>query len=145
MQNKAKIFDNLRKKGHRITPQREKIMEIFLKLPEGYHLSAENLQTLFKEEKIEISLATLYRTLKFLSSNGLLRELDFGEDHKHYELNSLNKKHHHHLICNGCGSTIEFDDENLIDFAKNAIAQKNNFFVIDYQFKIFGLCEKCQC
>lgn len=137
------IIDNLRKKGYRITPQREKILEVFLHLPEGYHLSAEDLQIILLQNDTKISLATLYRTLKFLASNGLLRELDFGEDHKHYEFNSTNVPHHH-LICLNCGMTVEFNDEKLLNCAKDAASNQDNFQVLDYQFKIFGLCSKCQ-
>ena len=141
MTSKIKIVKNLREKGYRITPQREKILELFLELPEGDHLSAEDLQELLLQNNIKISLATLYRTLKFLVLNSHLRELDFGEDHKHYELNS--QKKHHHLICNKCGLTIEFNDEKLIKLAKSTAEKQNKFKGFDYQFKIFGLCEKC--
>lgn len=143
MSEKLEIFENLRLKGHRITSQREQILEIFMDLPDGEHLSAEDLQKILLENDIKISLATLYRTLKFLSQNGLLRELDFGEDHKHYEL-ILNNQFHHHLICNKCGITTEFENEELINLAKSYITQKNNFEVHDYQFKIFGLCKNCK-
>ncbi|MDD3012786.1 MAG: Fur family transcriptional regulator [Candidatus Gastranaerophilales bacterium] len=143
MNTTKKIIDNLRKKGYRITSQREKILEIFLHLPDEYHLSAEDLQIILLQNNVKISLATLYRTLKFLASNGLLRELDFGEDHKHYEYNSANKPHHH-LICLSCGLTTEFNDEKLLNCAKDAALNLSNFQVLDYQFKIFGLCANCQ-
>ena len=143
MPENKEIFENLRKKGHRITPQREQILELFHNLPEGDHLSAEDLQKILLENNIRISLATLYRTLKFLAMNGLLRELDFGEDHKHYELSSANKQHHH-LICSSCGETFEFNDKNLFKLAQKVALAENNFHVQDYQFKIFGLCGNCQ-
>lgn len=143
MENKTELYNELRQKGHRITPQREKILDVFKNLPEGKHLSAESLQNSLEEKGLTISLATLYRTLKFLSLHGILRELDFGEDHKHYELNRGNG-YHHHLVCNRCGKTIEFSDDNMIKIAKKIIAEKTNFKVFDYQFKVFGLCEKCQ-
>lgn len=143
MFNARDLFEELRKKGYRITPQREKILEVFFELPEGNHLSAESLHLKLKEKNIKISLATLYRTLKFLYVNGLLRELDFGEDHKHYELGNLNINHHH-LICNNCGLTIEFSDNSLLELSKNIAIRQNEFEVQDYQFKIFGLCKSCK-
>ena len=139
---KKEIIEEFRKKGYRITPQREQILELFLELPEGDHLSAEELQTLMQDNDIRVSLATLYRTLNFLAGNGFLRELDFGEDHKHYELTT--NQYHHHLICNKCGITIEFNNEKVINLAKNVAEAQNNFIVLDYQLKIFGLCQNCQ-
>ena len=37
------VFQNLRSKGLRVTPQREKILQIFMELKDGTHLSAEDL------------------------------------------------------------------------------------------------------
>ena len=37
------VFDSLRKRGHRITAQRETILQIFREQPHGEHLSAEEL------------------------------------------------------------------------------------------------------
>jgi len=141
MKNSEK-FDQLREEGYRITPQRRELLEFFYKLPEGEHLSAEELHKDLMKHEIKISLATLYRSLKFLLENGFIRELDFGEDHKHYELNCPNKRHHH-IICNTCGVTLEFEDKNLYKYAVKIAKDQNNFKIKDYQFKIFGLCEKC--
>lgn len=142
MSESLEKLGELRKKGYRVTPQRETILEFFQKMPEGDHLSAEELLDVFKKNNIKISLATLYRNLKFLVSQGLLRELDFAEAHKHYEYIEHGSIHHH-LICNICGNTIEFDDDSLIDVVKKAAAQKNDFQVVDFQLKIFGVCQNC--
>jgi len=136
-------FEQLRKEGYRITPQREKLLDFFNGQADGEHLSAEELHKKLQENGVKISLATLYRNLKFLVQNGFIRELDFGEDHKHYELRNPNKKQHHHIICNSCGLTLEFEDKNLYDYAVKTVRERNNFTITDYQFKIFGLCEKC--
>ena len=140
-QNNEK-FEQLREEGYRITPQRRELLEFFYTLPEGEHLSAEELHKELTSQQIKISLATLYRSLKFLLENGFIRELDFGEDHKHYELNSPGRRHHH-IICNSCGKTIEFEDKNLYKYAAKIAKGQNDFEIKDYQFKIFGLCEKC--
>ncbi len=144
MSNKTKEkFDQLRKEGYRITPQREQLLEFFYEQADGEHLSAEELHQKLREKGVKISLATLYRSLKFLVQNGFIRELDFGEDHKHYELRNPSKKQHHHMICNSCGMTEEFEDKNLYEYAVKTAKERNNFTITDYQFKIFGLCEKC--
>ncbi len=137
----AETVQNLRRRGYRLTPQRERILQIFHDLPEGTHLSAEELHQQLASEEPPISLATAYRTLKLLASIGVLRELDFAEGHKHYELNRESHPHQH-LICVECGTTIEFSDANLTE-AGRAIGQKHEFRVIDVQFKIFGFCPRC--
>lgn len=137
------ILKNLRKKGHRITPQRETILQLFYELPEGMHLSAEELLIKLEEANIKVSLATLYRTLKLLSSIGLLRELDFAEDHKHYELFRGKSSYHHHIICVNCNNTIEIQDNTLYQLGEK-LSKENGIKLIDVQFKLFGVCQKCQ-
>ncbi len=136
-------LNKLREKGHRITPQRKQLLELFYELPEAEHLSAEELHKKLMDRQIRISLATLYRSLKFLVENGFIRELDFGEDHKHYELKT-SQKQHHHMVCVTCGLTVEFEeDKDLHELALKIAKEQNNFDMRDYQFKIFGICEKC--
>ncbi|MBX9876817.1 MAG: transcriptional repressor [Candidatus Obscuribacterales bacterium] len=140
--NSQALFESLRKRGHRITSQRETILQIFRELPHGTHLSADELYCKLNEQGSPVSLATTYRTLKLLSSLGLLRELDFAEGHKHYEL-KLEDLPHQHIICLNCNLTLEFEDHFLGE-AGEQIGARYGFEVIDAQFKIFGLCPDCR-
>jgi len=135
-------FDSLRKRGHRVTAQRETILQIFREQPHGEHLSAEELHAKLVDKGSNVSLATAYRTLKLLSSIGLLRELDFAEGHKHYELKQ-DTLPHQHIICTGCNLTLEFED-HFLEEAGQKIGKRYNFEVIDAQFKIFGQCPACK-
>ncbi len=132
------VFQNLRSKGLRVTPQREKILQIFMELKEGTHLSAEDLFKFLTKNNENISLATTYRTLKLLSQFGYLRELDFAEGHKHYELNK-DKKPHHHVICLNCNKTMEFEDDSVNQVGYR-IADELGVEVVDIQFKIYAIC-----
>lgn len=140
--NSQALFESLRKRGHRITSQRETILQIFRDLPHGTHLSADELYCKLNEQGSPVSLATTYRTLKLLSSLGLLRELDFAEGHKHYELKQEDLPHQH-IICLTCNLTLEFEDHFLGE-AGEQIGARYGFEVIDAQFKIFGLCPDCR-
>ena len=136
------VFQSLRRRGHRITSQRETILQIFREQPSGNHLSAEELHEKLVLAGSHVSLATTYRTLKLLSSLGLLRELDFAEGHKHYELKQ-DTVPHQHIICVGCNTALEFED-HFLEQAGQKIGQRHNFEVIDAQFKIFGRCPQCR-
>ncbi|MEM0950619.1 MAG: Fur family transcriptional regulator [Cyanobacteria bacterium P01_H01_bin.74] len=129
----------LKDKGFRLTPQRETILDIFYTLPEGEHISTEELHALLQKEGADISLATAYRTLKLLASLGVLRELDFAEDHKHYELARNPESPHHHIICLDCGSTEEFESEEITRFSE-ALAKERGLTIIDVQLKVFAHC-----
>ena len=57
----------LNARGWRLTPQREKILDVFQNLPKGNHLSAEELHDLLEKTNEGISLSTIYRSVKLMS------------------------------------------------------------------------------
>jgi Fur family ferric uptake transcriptional regulator len=132
------LLQNLREQGYRITPQRETVIRIFQEAGDK-HLSAEDVFDVLQAKKEAISLATTYRTLRMLVKMNILRELDFAESHKHYELVEEGEAPHHHIICLNCNKTIEFEDE-LINKLGQEIAKKYNLEVVDMQFQIFANC-----
>ena len=120
MYNANSLKAELNAKGWRLTPQREVILQIFQNLPRGKHLSADDLSKLLEKRGEEISLSTIYRTLKLMTRMGLLRELELAEIHKHYELNITSPNHHHHIVCAQCNMTIEFDNSTILKQALSA-------------------------
>ncbi|MCJ8281277.1 MAG: transcriptional repressor [Rivularia sp. ALOHA_DT_140] len=135
MYNGNSLKAELNAKGWRLTPQREVILQIFQNLPRGKHLSADDLSKFLEKRGEEISLSTIYRTLKLMTRMGILRELELAEIHKHYELNTTSPNHHHHIVCAQCNMTIEFDNSTIL---KQAIKQveKSNLELIDCQLTI---------
>jgi Fur family ferric uptake transcriptional regulator len=133
----------LNERGWRMTPQRETILHVFQNLPKGEHLSAEDLFNLLQEEGNEISLSTIYRTLKLMARMGILRELELAEGHKHYELNQPYPHHHHHLICVRCNKTIEFKNDSILRTGTKT-AQKEGYHLLDCQLTIHAICPTCQ-
>lgn len=136
---KEQLYLELRDRGLRLTPQRERVIEIFYALPPGEHLSAEALYGILKSESTDISLATSYRTLKLLAEFGVLREVDFAEDHKQYELLRTDEAPHHHIICLSCGLTEEFESDVAMTEAL-CVAQRHQFELVDVQIKLYARC-----
>jgi Fur family transcriptional regulator, ferric uptake regulator len=136
---KAELND----RGWRLTPQREVILNVFQNLANNRHLSAEDLYNFLQEEGEPISLSTIYRTVKLMARMGILRELEFAEGHKHYELNQPYPHHHHHLICVKCNKTIEFKNEPVLKIGTKT-AEKEGFHLLDCQLLIHAICPQCQ-
>lgn len=136
---KAELND----KGWRLTSQREVILRVFQNLPEGKHLSAEDLHNCLKEQGDFISLSTIYRTVKLMARMGILRELELAEGHKHYELNQPYPYYHHHLICVKCNKTIEFKSDSILKVGAKT-AQKEGYHLLDCQLSIHAICPQCQ-
>lgn len=134
----------LSERQHKMTPQRQIVLQIFLDHP-GEHLSAEDVHDILRTEKAEIGLATVYRTLELLSDLGILQKMEFGDGCSRYEVNDTDptRHHHHHLICTKCGKVEEFD-EDLLETLEADIERKTGFRTLDHQVKFFGVCKACQ-
>lgn len=141
--NSKSLKAELNERGWRMTPQREVILDAFKTLPEGNHLSAEDLYHHLQEHDHGISLSTIYRTLKLMSRMGILRELELAEGHKHYELNQPYPHHHHHLICVRCNKTIEFKNESVLKIGIKQ-SDREGYQLLDCQLTIHAICPTCQ-
>jgi len=139
----ASLKAELNEKGWRLTPQRETILEVFQNLPKGEHLSAEDLHHRLQGEGDDISLSTIYRTLKLMARMGILRELELAEGHKHYELNQPHPYHHHHLVCVRCNKMVEFKSDSILKVGTKT-AQKEGYHMLDCQLTIHAVCPACQ-
>ncbi len=129
----------LNQRGFRLTPQRQTILHIFQTLPQGNHLSAEELHNILVAQGERISLSTVYRTLHVMAFMGVLRELELAEGHKHYELNSPDPHQHHHLVCVQCNRTLEFESD-LIDRIGTKQAEAEGYHLLDCQLTIYIVC-----
>lgn len=128
--------------NYKLTSQRKQILKILLD-NEGEHLSAEEVYNILQEKKSGIGLATVYRTLELFCELGIVRQIDFDEDRRRYELNQDNNIHHHHLVCFECGKVIEFNDQILEEFEEH-LQDKYSFKVEEHQIKFYGYCEECK-
>lgn len=129
----------LRRKGLRNTPQRERIVEIFLR--EGGHLSAEELYERVHRVDTSLGQATVYRTLKLLCEAGLAREVRLEDNTARYE--PPGDCHHDHLVCERCGLTHEiFDPE--IERLQLELATRHQFVPTSHRMVLYGICAACR-
>jgi Fur family ferric uptake transcriptional regulator len=137
------IFQNyLRKKGHRSTPERLKVLREIYSSPE--HMDADEIFMALKQKNANVSRATVYNTLDILVECNLVSPNSFGHKHLHYE-RSYGYKEHHHIICEKCGRLLEFTSPK-IDDELSEICQKNGFKLKRNVLQLFGECmdETCE-
>jgi len=128
------------KSGYKNSIQKDYILKILYFSDE--HLSAEQIVNIAKSlYKIDMGIATVYRTVKFFESMNIVKSLDVGDGAKRYELNI--SIHHDHMICTNCSKIIEFTDD-LIEEQQEKVAKANNFLLKDHIMTIYGICEDCQ-
>lgn len=93
--------DALKRGGHRLTPQRQLILQVLERA--GHHQSAEEICEQVQQTYPSMSLSTVYRTLDLLVRLGLVLEARLGSDRRVYEL-AREEGEHTHLICRVCGA-----------------------------------------
>ncbi|MBN2256387.1 MAG: transcriptional repressor [Anaerolineaceae bacterium] len=128
------LTKKLRARGYRITPQRLVILQA---LHEGGHLSP--LQIYDRVHETGISEPTVYRTLDFLYSNGIVSIATRGNGHMTYELSGDS---HHHIICRSCGDQLEIASQ-LLEPAISLIERETGYQLIASHLTFLGLCPKC--
>lgn len=133
---------SLHDRGHRLTPQRQRVLDLFERLGEGSHLGAEEVHQRLLRAEERVSLATVYRTLRLLSSMGLLHELELSEGGRRFELAGDAHRHHHHLVCVRCGRTEEFESGAVLQAGEEAAAG-HGFRLLECVLNVRAVCPAC--
>jgi Fur family ferric uptake transcriptional regulator len=136
------LRSSLHDRGQRLTPQRQRVLGLFERIGEGAHLSAEEVHQRLLRSDERVSLATVYRTLRLLSSMGLLQELELPEGGRRFELASAAHRDHHHLVCVRCGQTEEFESAVVLEAGEQA-ARQHGFRLLECVLNVRALCCRC--
>lgn len=121
-------------KGLRMTDQRRVIAQVL----EGAedHPDVEELYARASTRDPNISIATVYRTVKLFEEAGILEKLEFGDGRARYE--DAERDHHDHLIDMQSGEVIEFVDAE-IEALQERIAQKLGYTLKGHKLELYGV------
>jgi Fur family transcriptional regulator, ferric uptake regulator len=136
---KQQFRDFLARKRLRLTAQRRAIIETAFATRE--HFTAEQLLEWSRRRDKSVSRATVYRTLPLLTESGLVREMDFGGDHRFYDPNYAEHPHHNHIICQDCGEIFEFESDEIERLGKS-ISRDMGFSVQAHRLQITATCDE---
>src|SRR5438876_4780523 len=136
---KQKFMEFLGQKNLRLTSQRQAIIDSVFGTEE--HFTAEQLLEWSRRRDKSVSRATVYRTLPLLTESGLVREMDFGKDHKFYDPNYAEHPHHNHIICQDCEKIVEFDSAKIAKI-ENEISHRLGFSVKAHRLQITASCQE---
>ena len=129
----------LQRHGLKQTRQREAILDAFM--GSTGHITSEQLYEIVREAHPDVGAATVYRTLRLLCEANLANSHQFGDGVTLYEVEG---RHHDHMICNECGTIIEFRNE-AIEAAQDQVAQQYGFRLTKHQHTLFGDCTRPDC
>lgn len=83
-----------------------------------------------------ISIATVYRTVRLFEEAGILERHDFGDGRARYE--QVSETHHDHLIDVETGRVIEFKNAE-IEILQRRIAEELGFKLVDHRLELYGV------
>ena len=132
------LESRLRRQGFRITPQRLAIYNILLEA--GEHQTALEICEQVQKQIPAINEATVYRTLNFLSEQGIVLAAHIGGGQLVYE---IAERDHHHLICKKCRSEHEINHQILKQLYRE-IQKYTGYHIDSMHVTFFGLCPHCQ-
>jgi Fur family transcriptional regulator, ferric uptake regulator len=130
----------LEERGWRLTKQRNAILQKAFSY-KG-HFDPESLYLAMREQGMKASRASVYRTLNLLCECGLVEKVGKTEQGTIYE-QSVDRKHHDHMVCIKCGEIIEFYSEK-IEKLQQKICRELDFTGKNHTLEIRGYCRHCQ-
>lgn len=106
----------------------------------GGFASAQEVHQLIISQGDRIGLTTIYRALQSLQQENLVDVLRREDGEAIYRL--CGGGHHHHLVCNQCGRTVEIEGGAIEKWA-DTVAHEHGFRDVGHSAEIFGTCSKC--
>jgi Fur family ferric uptake transcriptional regulator len=120
-------------RGLKMTGQRRVIARVLS--DSGDHPDVEELYRRATALDRNISIATVYRTVRLFEEQGILERRDFGGGRARYE--PTEHGHHHHLIDVDSGRVIEFEDAEH-ERVLQSIARRLGFELVSHRLELFG-------
>ncbi|MBA2444082.1 MAG: transcriptional repressor [Nocardioidaceae bacterium] len=102
--------------------------------------SAQEIHALLRTGSQDVGLTTVYRTLQALADAGEIDVLRRPDGESVYRQCSTG--HHHHLVCRGCGLTVEIEGPTVESWAAET-ARTHGFAQIEHTLEMFGTCTTC--
>ncbi len=133
----------LKAEGLRATKQR---LDIWDELSgTNKHRDIETILESLEKKKINVSRATLYRTIDVFVKHNLLKKLTLDDGRFLYEHNKKSiSPEHDHIVCQDCGEIFEFFDSSISKI-EDKIAKNLNLKVTTRVHQLSAVCTGSEC
>ena len=133
-----KIFILNKMEFKRNTRQRQVILEELQKATS--HPTAKDLYKVVQHRLPNISLATVYRNLDFLSQKDIIQKLDTSGKEARFDCNPYR---HYHVRCINCGRVDNVHDLSA-DILENITDKLSDYEILGHRLEFFGVCPDCK-
>jgi len=122
----------------RMTRQRLAVLELLA--DQADFRSAHQIHQSLRARGESVGLATVYRTLQSLAEAGEIDALRVEGETTFRKCGRV--AHHHHLVCRGCGLTVELQGDVVERWARD-LADTTGFVEVEHTLEFFGTCADC--
>ncbi|MDQ6607485.1 MAG: transcriptional repressor [Actinomycetota bacterium] len=105
-------------------------------------LSALEIEDALRVRDRPVGRASIYRILDELERLHLVQRLQIGQAKARYEAIRAGDGHHHHLVCDNCGTVTPFTDDGLEHAIKN-LSHRVPMHVAEHEIVLHGACRDC--
>lgn len=105
-------------------------------------LSALEIEDALRAGKRPVGRASIYRILDELERLRLVQKVEVGQAMARYEPIRTGVGHHHHLVCDSCGTVIPFSDPDL-EQAIEQLSDRVPMRVAEHEIVLHGACSDC--
>ena len=120
-------------KGIKLTHQRKIIAKVLSKSDD--HPDANLVFKRSSKIDSNISMATVYRTMKLFEDTNIVVVRDFGDGRSRYEI--FSNEHHDHLIDTDSGEVIEFVNDEIEEL-QHKVAKKLGYVLTGHRLELYG-------
>ena len=121
-------------RGIKMTEQRRLIARVLSASDD--HPDVEEVYQRASRIDPNISLATVYRTVRLFQEARILDRHDFGDGRARYEL--APNEHHDHLVDVKSGAVVEFRNEEIEELQR-VIAARYGYRLVDHDLVLYGV------
>lgn len=122
----------------RLTRQRQVILEVVRSTMD--HPTAEWVHGQARRKLPRLGLGTVYRNLKDLAREGLIREIHSGGHPARFDGNT---GRHYHIRCVSCARVSDLPLSVSTGVEEEA-ARAVNYVILGHEVEVHGLCPSCQ-
>jgi Fur family ferric uptake transcriptional regulator len=130
--------EKLRRKGYRLTPQRELILDAVDSLG---HATPDEVLVEVRKRSSALNVSTVYRTLEVLEELGLVRHAHLSDRAPTYH--SVRDHEHFHLVCRNCRRVVSVDP-GVLDPLLARLREEFEFEADVGHLTVFGRCLDCR-
>ena len=126
--------------------KQQDLLVSYLKTTQGRHFTVDDVRLYFAGKDSSIGVATIYRRLEKLVSEGVVQKYFLGDQtaacFEYTGGDSNTNGNHFHLKCEKCGKLVHLETDDLKEVCSQ-LKQEHGFSLDSAKTVLYGVCSEC--